>query len=215
MFKAILKGSIQLCLSNFDDLIKAAGAWTVIMILFGIGAQVSGFGNQENAEQMMTANPGQFGVFVLVSIIPQAVASSSIAVAWHRFALLGEPPAMIHLRFGRSEFRYFLYSLLLGLFIGLAVLVLTLLVTLIAGGLSAFSARQGAAAISIVIIMGAYSCAPPCLHASGSCCPPLRWTSRWTPSGLSGSARDSAGRWCFRSSACSSRSSCTIPPSSC
>ncbi len=120
MFKAILKGSVQLCLSNFDNLIKAAGAWTVILIVFGIAAQVSGYGYLANAERLMITNPWRFGVFSLISIFLPIIASSSIAVAWHRFALLGERPAMIHLRFGRSEFRYFLYSLLLGL---LAVLI--------------------------------------------------------------------------------------------
>ncbi len=138
MFKAILKGSVQLCLTNFDNLIKAAGAWTVVLILLNITHQMAGFGNQATIQQMARQNPGQFWFVMTVSIVLQLIASSSIAVAWHRFALLGERPAMIHLRFGRPEFRYFLYSLLLALLMVLVVAgiaFLALVVTWMISGL--------------------------------------------------------------------------------
>ena len=121
MFKAILKGSVLLCFSNFENLIKAAGAWTAILILFDFIAQMAGFDPWELNDQPIMQDSVGFAFFSLTNAIVQIVAASSIAVAWHRFALLGELPATIHLRFGRPEWRYFLYSLLFGLFM-LAVL---------------------------------------------------------------------------------------------
>ncbi|WP_319774499.1 hypothetical protein [Breoghania sp.] len=113
MFKAILKGSVQLCLSNFDNLIKAAGTWTVILILggFAFGA-LGSIGGPIANDTMMGRYVGASLIQTLPMLLLQVVAASSIAVAWHRFALLGEAPATFHVRFGKSEFRYALYYLL-------------------------------------------------------------------------------------------------------
>ncbi|MEI2388118.1 hypothetical protein [Breoghania sp. JC706] len=121
MFKAILKGSVLLCFSNFENLIKAAGAWTAILFIFDFIAQMAGFDPWEMNDQPMMQDSADFVFFSLTSAVVQLIAASSVAVAWHRFALLGERPATIHLRFGRPEWRYFLYSLLFCLFM-LAVL---------------------------------------------------------------------------------------------
>ena len=161
MLKAILKGSVELCLSNFDDLIKAAGAWTVVMIIAGIVLQMTGITDQDASALMIEQNPGKFITYILISLVISLIASSSIAVAWHRFALLGERPATIHLRFGRPEFRYLLYSLLLGLFVFAIVFALTLLLV-VAGGLGGVGATGEAArnVMLIIMIVGMLVCAP-------------------------------------------------------
>ncbi|PTW52954.1 hypothetical protein C8N35_11811 [Breoghania corrubedonensis] len=161
MFKAILKGSVQLCLSNFDDLIKAAGAWTVVLILFSLIAQMADFGNRAMNAQLIAQNPGKFAFFVLVSLVIQFVAASSIAVAWHRFALLGERPATIHLRFGRPEWRYFLYSLLLGFFMAAVMLIFALVAAGFAAISTGLSANETAAAIIAVLLMIGFVFAAP------------------------------------------------------
>ena len=167
MFKAILKGSVQLCLSNFDDLIKAAGAWTVLLVLLNLALQMAGFANQTTVQQMGMQNPGQFWFVMTVSILFQLVAASSIAVAWHRFALLGEPPATIHLRFGRPEWRYFLYSLLLGLFVVVLTTAIGLLTALVVALVSGFTMSQAAVGIFIILFMLGFFFTAPFLARIG------------------------------------------------
>ncbi|WP_321334158.1 hypothetical protein [Breoghania sp.] len=111
MFKAILKGSFQLCLSNFDTLIKAAGTWTVILIVGGLAKYVLWVAGQPHADgSMMRPALDAYNILSWLMPLLGIVAASSIAVAWHRFALLGETPATFHVRFGKSEFRYTLYN---------------------------------------------------------------------------------------------------------
>lgn len=161
MFKAILSGSVRLCLSNFDNLIKAAGAWTVVLVVFGLAAQMAGLDRADSGTRMMSEKPVLYAIFVIGGIVLQAVAGSSIAVAWHRFALLGERPATVHLRFGRPEWRYFLYSLLLGAIIFAVMMVVGVVSYLLVGLVTGFSANgTGVPVIFLLVLAGLFLASP-------------------------------------------------------
>lgn len=105
MFKEILKRSIWLCTSHFEDLLKASGAWTCILFAFGFLVQMTGFGDVNNP-MAPQSSPAAFIAILVAGLVLQLAAGSSIAVAWHRFALLGERPSLVHLRFKGQELAY-------------------------------------------------------------------------------------------------------------
>lgn len=101
MFKRILSDSFSIVFHNLDAVFKACGAWFALQFIFMLllittlrGVPADQLGSFTNPILIIA-----FGVLTLI-------ASSSIAVAWHRFALLGEQPSLVHLRVGETELNF-------------------------------------------------------------------------------------------------------------
>ncbi|WP_417670104.1 hypothetical protein [Roseibium sp.] len=107
MFKRIFLDAFSLVFWNLETVFKTCGAWFALQFVLALIA---------NALSPDPQNMTVAGAFANILILIAAVLSwPSIAVAWHRFALFGEQPGMIHLRFGALEFRFLLKTIVIGL----------------------------------------------------------------------------------------------------
>jgi len=118
MLKRLLSDSLSLVFGNLETVFKVCGSWFVLQFVLMVIIQLT----IGDAEQQ-AAIPGAAAVFSLVILIFTLVSSASISVAWHRFGLLGERPGIVHLTFGGVELKFALKTLLLGLLITGAWLV--------------------------------------------------------------------------------------------
>lgn len=133
MFRRILNDSFSLVFGNLETVFKVCGAWFVLQFVLLLVLQVI-LGNPPDelavrAGQPVQVSPAQMLAAFLVVIVA-IVASASIAVAWHRFGLLGEQPGLIHLRVGAIEGRFILKMFLIGLITIAIFLPLELFVSL-------------------------------------------------------------------------------------
>lgn len=122
MLKRLLSDSVSLVFGNLEAVFKVCGSWFVLQFVLMTIIQLS-IGDSGRLE----ANPGAAVLLSLVVMIFSLVSSASISVAWHRFGLIGEQPGLIHLKFSGVEFSFVLKSLLLGLLMIGAWLVVMLI----------------------------------------------------------------------------------------
>jgi len=117
MFKRLVSDAFHLVFWNLEAVFKTTGAWFVILFVAGLGVQVV-FG-----QSLPGAVPTSGQLFGSLLIFALALASSaSIAVAWHRYGLLGDQPGLIHLTFGKIEAIFLAKSIMLGLLVGILAL---------------------------------------------------------------------------------------------
>lgn len=112
MFKRLLYDAVTLVFWNLETAFKVAGAWFALQIVLIFVIQVM-IGDAANASGATAARV----LSSLIILVVTLVASASIAVAWHRFALFGERPRAIHLQLGPTEGRFVIKSVLLALFL--------------------------------------------------------------------------------------------------
>nr|WP_231710457.1 hypothetical protein [Roseibium limicola] len=117
--------------NNLDAVFKVCGAWFSLQFVFLLCLTiVTGGGGGEDA---MASNP----LLAIVSIALTLLSSSSIAVAWHRFALLGDHPTLIHLHVGKVEINFMGKMLLIGLIMIAAMIPVFAFFTLLVSGTAA------------------------------------------------------------------------------
>ncbi|MFD1696002.1 hypothetical protein [Roseibium aestuarii] len=125
MFKRIFLASFYLVFRNLDAVFRVCGAWFALQFVFMLMFVLSLQGLEP--DQGHTANPLLSLVFMVLTLI----SSASISVAWHRFALLGEVPGLIHLKLGRIELKFMGKMLLIGLIaVGFLLPAITIFVLL-------------------------------------------------------------------------------------
>ncbi|MTI43279.1 hypothetical protein E1178_06610 [Roseibium hamelinense] len=151
MLKRLMSDAFHLVFWNLETVFKVTGAWFVIQFVLTLGIQVLAGQTEPGAAPSAATTLGAFLVMVV-----SLVASSSIAVAWHRFALLGDRPGMIHLHFGKTEGMFLLKSLMLGACAGLAFFLVFLV-----GGLTG-----GAVAAGVIGLIVAYFAIPTFIRFS-------------------------------------------------
>ncbi|SHM98609.1 hypothetical protein [Roseibium suaedae] len=124
-YKRILIEALHFPLDNLNVLLRTCGAWYIIWV-------ICYFVSLLFIQRMILIGrdiPGmlEFGLNVrtVFDIAFNFVSSASIGLAWHRFALAGEVPNKIHLRFGKLEFRFMMNLLVLAfiLVVSLCLLV--------------------------------------------------------------------------------------------
>lgn len=116
MFMHLVKSSISLVFDNLGTVIRTAGAWFLVQaaVAVALAAVLALFaGDPTGAAFLVTAS-----ALPIIGALIGLVAGSSIAVAWHRFGLLGEEPPAVNLRFGGLEFKFALKSLVITLGFG-------------------------------------------------------------------------------------------------
>lgn len=128
MFSRILHDAFTLVFRNLETVFKACGAWFVLQFVLIVILQMTVGRSLETTPGSATIFPEVTPALIaanVVILIVSVLASASIAVAWHRFALLGEQPGLIHLKFGRVEAGFLLRSLQLSLIfaLGLGIMV--------------------------------------------------------------------------------------------
>lgn len=116
MFMHLVKSSISLVFDNPGAVFRTTSAWflvqlAVALVMVTLLAVFSGDPTGAAFTMAATALP-------LAGAVVGLVAAASIAVAWHRFGLLGEEPPAVNLRFGGLEFRFALKSLAITLGFG-------------------------------------------------------------------------------------------------
>ncbi|MEJ8475854.1 hypothetical protein [Roseibium algae] len=135
MFKRIIRDSFTLVFGNLETVFKACGAWFVIQFVLIIATQMTIGGSGEfsaatvTEEQLLT--PAGL-IIALLTIAFGFVSSASIAVAWHRFGLLGDQPGLIHLTVGPTEGRFIVKSILIVLIAGAVLSVIGIVSGLLA-----------------------------------------------------------------------------------
>ncbi|PCI87209.1 MAG: hypothetical protein COB24_07330 [Hyphomicrobiales bacterium] len=168
-----VKDAIGYTMSNITLLVKASMFWVAIYTVFvGIFSFLGGEAYLQIIsnffENTASANPeAQYAAFIsfieqlsamgslvnwlhLVMILVGIVAYYSIAIAWHRACLLDEVPPLV--RLGKLEFKYFGYTILLGLVLYIIFVVIGLVIGFILAMLS-----NDAAATSIYPVIGLLS----------------------------------------------------------
>lgn len=135
MFKRLLTDAVSLVFGNLEMVFKVCGTWFAIQVLLSLvivgsigGTGLEGGGTGTPAD----APPAGTLLLLLVNFSVAIVAATSIAVAWHRFALLGEQAPAFFVRFGALEMR-FLWAMTLLILIGLAAVVPVLLLLTLLG----------------------------------------------------------------------------------
>ncbi|WP_417670103.1 hypothetical protein [Roseibium sp.] len=113
MFYRILNDACTLVFWNRQQTLRVCGAWVTVELTLSLILYVATDGrfellwnwsNESNDSTHQTQiAEGLIWVLTLVS-------SASIAVAWHRFAFLGEEIPTIHLRFRKLELKYAIVS---------------------------------------------------------------------------------------------------------
>ncbi|MCK7612340.1 hypothetical protein [Roseibium sediminicola] len=131
MFKRLLTDSISLVFQNLDAVFKVCGTWIAIqlilsfIVLFTVGAI-------DGTIDPSTLGPGA-ALLLLLNFTVAILAAASIAVAWHRFAMLGERPPALFARFGGLEAR-FLWKMVQLMLIAIVVVVPVIVVFSVVGG---------------------------------------------------------------------------------
>ncbi len=132
MFKRLLADSVSLVFRNMEMVFKVCGTWFAIQLLLSLvifgSVGDTGAASAGNAEEPSAVTV----LLVMVNFMVAILAATSIAVAWHRFALLGEQAPAIFARFGALEMR-FLWTMILLILIGAAALVPVLLLLMVLG----------------------------------------------------------------------------------
>ncbi|MBL1420449.1 MAG: hypothetical protein COC24_008065 [Alphaproteobacteria bacterium] len=152
-----VKDAIGYTMSNITLLVKASMFWVAIYTVFvGIFSFLGGEAYLQIIsnffENTAGANPeAQYAAFIdfieqlsamgslvnwlyLVMILVGIVAYYSIAIAWHRACLLDEVPPLV--RLGTLEFKYFGYTILLGLVLYIIFVVIGVVIGFILAMLS-------------------------------------------------------------------------------
>lgn len=130
MFKRLLTDSIAIVFGNLETVFKTCGAWFALqfvlsLVVLMIGGDISGEAQVGNLS-------GTAVLLILISAVVALAASASIAVAWHRFGLLGEQPATFHLKLGPLELQ-FVWKLIQLFFISMLVLIPVMIVVSLLG----------------------------------------------------------------------------------
>ncbi|WP_157738983.1 hypothetical protein [Labrenzia sp. VG12] len=118
MFMHLVKSSISLVFDNLGAVFKVVSAWFLVQLAVALAFVVVlalFAGNPAGSPFLLTAT-----AMSVVGALVGLVAASSIAVAWHRFGLLGEQPPAVNLRFGGLELRFALKSLVITIGFGVA-----------------------------------------------------------------------------------------------
>ena len=113
MFMHLVKSSMSLVFDNLGTVFRVTGAWFLVLlaVVLAFVVLLALFsGNPAGSAFLLTAT-----AMPIVSGVLGLVAGSSIAVAWHRFGLLGEEPPAVNLRFGGLEFKFALKSLVIAI----------------------------------------------------------------------------------------------------
>jgi len=111
MFMHLVKTSISLVFDNLGAVFRTISAWFLVQAVLAL-VMVAVF-------SLFAGDPGSSAFVLAATAMPVVgglvgiVAAASIAVAWHRFGLLGEEPPAVNLRFGGLEFRFALKSLVI------------------------------------------------------------------------------------------------------
>lgn len=141
MVKQLLSDSLALVFGHLETVFKVCGAWFVLQFVVSLLILAATGGNVAGTEDMLVS-PG-VSFLMAVSVAVALASSASISVAWHRFGLLGEEVAAIHLRFGAVEFQFIWRMFLIG-FISFAITFLMVFVAFLPGG--------SPSAISVIIL---------------------------------------------------------------
>ncbi|SHM98658.1 hypothetical protein [Roseibium suaedae] len=137
MFKRILSDAFHQTFNNLDVVFKVCGTWFALQ--FTLSVIIIAFPSSPDA----TSVPAFFAWLAMV--ITMVLSWPSIAVAWHRFALTGERPSTIHLRFGKLEFWFLLRTMLIGL-IGFLMFIPVIAIAF------ALSAASSSLVMSLVVL---------------------------------------------------------------
>lgn len=152
-----VKDAIGYTMSNITLLVKASMFWVAIYTVFVgmfsfLGGEAYLLIISNFFENIAAASPeGQYTAFVvlieqlsamgslinwvhLLMILVGIVAYYSIAIAWHRACLLDEVPPLV--RLGKLEFKYFGYTILLGLALYIIFVVIGVVIGFILAMLS-------------------------------------------------------------------------------
>ena len=105
--------SIRQVFGNFEGALRVSGALYLVQIVVGL---VFGGGAAMSASDLMQNGPGAgFFLGLLVVVLIALLTGFWIAVAWHRYVLLGEKPAVLPEFRGDRIWAYLLRSLGYGL----------------------------------------------------------------------------------------------------
>lgn len=151
MFKRLLTDSLTQVFQNLDMVFKVCGTWVGIQILlsFVVILAVGPINAATDPETM----PAGAVLLLLLNVSVAILAAASIAVAWHRFAMLGERPAALFVRFGALEAR-FLWKMILLVLIAIGVSIPLALVFSVLGGAFPLGVSMGAMfAVLLFLIM--------------------------------------------------------------
>lgn len=155
MFNRILSDSFNLVFRNLDTVFKVCGAWFFLLFVLTILIQVATGGFEGRIPGMYVADKTSSPATIisnLILVIVGVASSASIAVAWHRFGLLGETPGFLHLHLGALELRFFLKTLLLGLIVFAVVFPPMFIVAF----LSALTKSSVAVPIILIVVGGIF-----------------------------------------------------------
>ena len=128
MFKRLLSDSINLVFQNLDMVFRVCGTWIAIQLLLSFIIILT-VGTIDQTTDPETLPPGA-ALLLLLNVIVAVLASASIAVAWHRFAILGERTPALYMRFGALEGR-FLWKMVLLLLIAVAAMLPVMLLAMV------------------------------------------------------------------------------------
>lgn len=131
MFKRLLTDSTSLVFQNLDMVFKVCGTWIGIQLILSL-ILILTVGPIDETTDPESLAPGAV-LLLLLNVVVAILASVSIAVAWHRFAMLGERPAALFVRFGGLEAR-FLWKMVQLLLIGLAAVIPVVVIFSLLGG---------------------------------------------------------------------------------
>jgi len=151
MFKRLLTDSISLVFQNLDMVFKVCGAWIGIQLILSF-ILILTVGPIDESTDPNTLAPGAV-LLMLLTVTVAILASASIAVAWHRFAMLGERPAAVFVRFGSLEAR-FLWKMIQLLLIAIAVgIPLIVVFSLLGSALPLVVAMSALFAVLLFLVM--------------------------------------------------------------
>jgi len=128
MFKRLLSDSISLVFYNLETVFKVCGTWIAIQLALSFIVILT-VGRIDETTDPSAIPPGG-ALLLLLNFGVAVLASASIAVAWHRFAMLGERPAAVFVRFGGLEAR-FLWKMIQLLLIALVAMLPVMLVAML------------------------------------------------------------------------------------
>ncbi|WP_422378646.1 hypothetical protein [Roseibium sp.] len=131
MFKRLLTDSLSLVFQNLDMVFKVCGTWVGIQIMLSFVVILT-VGPIDEATDPASIPAGAV-LLLLLNVTVAILAAASIAVAWHRFAMLGERPATVFVRFGALEAR-FLWKMILLVLIAIGVSIPVAVVFSLLGG---------------------------------------------------------------------------------